>query len=155
MPEANNPDTELYWLIGILAAFFLFLVIGRFAMFINDFSQELRYLNNEIGRTTGAERRHWIRQRRRLWLSLIPFVKYWFSYNRACLCGERGIKNVSCLQTFLPRAVPSLSDGRQSKSITILLLMVWLVAYIVVLFDCWRAMKESLCYERFFEEDLE
>ena len=76
MPEANNPDTELYWLIGILAAFILFLVIGRFAMFINDFSQELRYLNNEIGRTTGAERRHWIRQRRRLWLSLIPFVKY-------------------------------------------------------------------------------
>ena len=31
---------------------------------------------NEIGRTTGAERRHWIRQKRRLWLSLIPFVKY-------------------------------------------------------------------------------
>ena len=76
MPEANNPDTELYWLIGIVAAFFLFLVISRFAMFINDFSRELKYLNNEIGRTTGAERRHWIRQRRRLWLSLIPFVKY-------------------------------------------------------------------------------
>lgn len=76
MPEANNPDTELYWLIGIVAAFFLFIVIGRLAMFINDFSSELRYLNNEIGRTTGAERRHWIRQRRRLWLSLIPFVKY-------------------------------------------------------------------------------
>lgn len=76
MPEANNPDTELYWLIGIVAAFFLFIVIGRLAMFINDFSSELRYLNNEIGRTTSAERRHWIRQRRRLWLSLIPFVKY-------------------------------------------------------------------------------
>lgn len=43
MPEANNPDTELYWLIGIAAAFFLFIVIGRFAMFINDFSHELRY----------------------------------------------------------------------------------------------------------------
>jgi hypothetical protein len=44
--------------------------------FINDFSQELRYLNSEIRRTDGAERRHWIRQRRRLWLSLIPFVRY-------------------------------------------------------------------------------
>ena len=75
MPE-NNPDTELYWLIGTFAAFFLFIVIGRFAMFINDFSSELRYLNNEIGRTTGSERRYWIRKRRRLWLSLIPFVKY-------------------------------------------------------------------------------
>ena len=76
MPEANNPDTELYWLIGIVAVIFLLILIVVFAQFINDFSRELKYLNNEIGRTTGAERRHWIRQRRRLWLSLIPFVKY-------------------------------------------------------------------------------
>ena len=76
MPEANNPDTALYWLIGIVAAFFLILLLFGLVNFINDFSQELRYLNNEIGRTTGAERRYWIRQRRRLWLSLIPFVKY-------------------------------------------------------------------------------
>lgn len=76
MPEANNPDTALYWLIGIVAAFFLILLLFGLVSFINDFSSELRYLNNEIGRTTGAERRHWIRQRRRLWLSLIPFVKY-------------------------------------------------------------------------------
>lgn len=75
MPE-NNPDTELYWLIGIVAAFFLIIVLFGLVSFINDFSQELRYLNNEIRRTYGAERRHWIRQRRRLWLSLIPFVRY-------------------------------------------------------------------------------
>ena len=76
MPEANNPDTALYWLIGIVAAFFLILLLFGLVSFINDFSSELRCLNNEIERTTGAERRHWIRQRRRLWLSLIPFVKY-------------------------------------------------------------------------------
>jgi len=75
MPE-NNPDTELYWLVGIVAAFFLILLLFGLVSFINDFSQELRYLNNEIRRTDGAERRHYIRQRRRLWLSLIPFVKY-------------------------------------------------------------------------------
>ena len=75
MPE-NNPDTELYWLIGIVAAFFLIIVLFGLVCFINDFSQELRYLNIEIRRTDGAERRHWIRQRRRLWLSLIPFVRY-------------------------------------------------------------------------------
>lgn len=75
MPE-NNPDTELYWLIGIVAVFFLILLLFGLVSFINDFSQELRYLNNEIRRTDGAERRHYIRQRRRLWLSLIPFVKY-------------------------------------------------------------------------------
>ena len=82
MPE-NNPDTELYWLIGIVAVFFLILLLFGLVSFINDFSQELRYLNNEIRRTDGAERRHYIRQRRRLWLSLIPFVKYWSTYNRS------------------------------------------------------------------------
>lgn len=75
MPE-NNPDTELYWLIGIVVAFFLILLLFGLVNFINGFSSELRYLNSEIGRTTGGERRYWIRQRRRLWLSLIPFVKY-------------------------------------------------------------------------------
>ena len=76
MFEANNPDTELYRLIGFAAVFFLILLLIGLAQFINDFSHELRYLNNEIARTTGAERKYWIRRRRRLWLSLIPFVKY-------------------------------------------------------------------------------
>ena len=76
MPEENNLDTGLYWLIGIVAVFFLILLLFGLVSFINDFSQELRYLNSEIRRTDGAERRHWIRQRRRLWLSLIPFVRY-------------------------------------------------------------------------------
>jgi len=76
MPQANNFHTVLYWLFAIVAAFFLILLlIGQIAFF-NDFSKELRYLNNEIRRTSGAERRYWIRKRRRLWLSLIPFVKY-------------------------------------------------------------------------------
>lgn len=75
MPE-NNPDTGLYWLVGIVAVFFLILLLFGLVSFINDFSSELRYLNSEIGRTTGGERRYWKRQKRRLWLSLIPFVKY-------------------------------------------------------------------------------
>lgn len=76
MPEADNLDSELYLLVGIVAVFFLLLLLFGLAQFVNDFSRELRCLNSEIGRTTGAERRHYIRQRRRLWLSLIPFVKY-------------------------------------------------------------------------------
>ncbi len=76
MPQANNPDTGLYLLIGIVAAFFLILLLFGLASFINDFSQELKYINCEIRRTDGSERRYWIRKRRRLWLSLIPFVKY-------------------------------------------------------------------------------
>ena len=75
MPE-TNPDTELYWLIGIVAAIILFGLLVGLCLFINDFSQELKYINCEINRTSGGERRYWKRQKRRLWLSLIPFVKY-------------------------------------------------------------------------------
>ena len=76
MTPANNPDTALYVLIGIVAAFFLFLLLFGLASFFNNFSQELKYINCEIRRNDGSERRYWIRKRRRLWLSLIPFVKY-------------------------------------------------------------------------------
>ncbi len=76
MTPANNPDTALYVLIGIVAAFFLFLLLFGLVSFFNGFSHELRYLNSEIRRNNGSERRYWIRKRRRLWLSLIPFVKY-------------------------------------------------------------------------------
>lgn len=75
MPK-NNPDIELYWLIGIIAAFFLFLLVIGLVFFFNDFLQELKYINCEIRRTDGSERRYWISKRRKLWLSLIPFVKY-------------------------------------------------------------------------------
>ena len=76
MPETNTPDAGLYFLVGIVAVIFLIVLLVGLAQFINDFSHELRCLNNEIMRTTGSERRYYIRQRRRLWLSLIPFVKY-------------------------------------------------------------------------------
>lgn len=72
----NENDTGLYFLVGLIAFGFLVLLLFGFAQFINEFSQELKYLNNEIGRTSGEERQYWIRRRRQLWLSLIPFVKY-------------------------------------------------------------------------------
>ena len=76
MPEVNNTDAEFYVLIHIFALIVLVFVLYGLCSFINDFSAELRYLNNEIKRTEGAERRHYIRKRKRLWLSLIPFVKH-------------------------------------------------------------------------------
>jgi len=72
----NENDSALYLLVGLVAFGFLILLLFGFAQFLNDFSQELKYLNNEIGRTSGEERQYWIRRRRQLWLSLIPFVKY-------------------------------------------------------------------------------
>lgn len=72
----NGSGTALYWIIGVLAVFIILLLLVGSASFFNDFSQELRYLNTEIKRTAGAERKHYIRRRRKLWLSLLPFVKY-------------------------------------------------------------------------------
>lgn len=76
MPEVNNLDTEFWFLFGIIAIFALIGLLYELCIFINDFSRELKYLNCEIGRTDGAEHRYWVRKRRKLWLSLIPFVKY-------------------------------------------------------------------------------
>ncbi len=76
MPQANNPYVVLYWLVGIMAILLLIsLIIGIIQLFLG-FSQELRYLNNEIGRTHGLERERYIKRKRKLWLSLLPFVKY-------------------------------------------------------------------------------
>ena len=43
---------------------------------IVSFRDELKYINMEIQRTEGRERAHWEKKRRKLWLSLLPFVRY-------------------------------------------------------------------------------
>lgn len=72
----NNLDDELYMLVGIFLILFLFFILIGITCFFKEFSRELKCINCEIYRSTGEERRYWIKQRRRLWLSLIPFVKY-------------------------------------------------------------------------------
>ena len=68
-----NNISILLWVLVILALPIVLLLIG---VRIVEFVQELRYLNTEISRSTGVQRQHWLRLRRRLWLSLIPFVRY-------------------------------------------------------------------------------
>ena len=75
MPNETN-DQVLTFLIIIIGGFFTIPIIFGLAMFFSDFSRELKSINMEIQRTSGGERRYWKRQRRRLWLSLIPFVPY-------------------------------------------------------------------------------
>lgn len=67
---------ELYISVLIASGIFLFLLLLKFALFINDFSKTLKYLNSEIRRTKGEEQNFWIYCRRRLWFSVIPFVKH-------------------------------------------------------------------------------
>ena len=75
MPETFT-ETELYALCNIIIFLILFGLLIKVILVLKDFSQELRYLNCEIRRSMGEERKCWIQQRRRLWLSLLPFVEY-------------------------------------------------------------------------------
>lgn len=63
-------------LIGVVVVglVLLFLVFGV-ARFAAGFLKELRYLNSEIARTDGEERRYYIQCKRKLLLSLMPFVR--------------------------------------------------------------------------------
>ena len=65
-------DTVIAYLVFI--CLFLWLAAGVIRWYL-QFSQQLRYLNKEIRRTRGAERKRWKRRRRRLWLSLLPFFR--------------------------------------------------------------------------------
>ena len=56
----TNVNTDLFLLIGIVVMLVVIPVLVGLIIFINDFSAELKYLNIEIGRTTGAERRRYI-----------------------------------------------------------------------------------------------
>jgi hypothetical protein len=68
---------KIFLIFFIILALVLFLcVLVVIVQYINDFTRELKYLNMEISRSRGAEREHWLRRRRKLWLSIIPFVKY-------------------------------------------------------------------------------
>ena len=69
-------DAIVYFLFGILVLLLLFGLLVWLIRFVDDFSGELRYLNTEIQRTRGTQRRYWIRRRRQLWLSLLPFFRY-------------------------------------------------------------------------------
>ena len=72
----NEIDTVIGLLVALTAVCALFFLLIGFVLRYGHFTRELRRLNNEIGRTYGAERRYWVRRRRRLWLSLLPFVRY-------------------------------------------------------------------------------
>ena len=74
--ERDMGDIGVYILAGVIAAALLVLVIVRFTMWLQSFLMELRYLDKEIERTAGEEKQHWIKRKKRLLLSWIPFVRY-------------------------------------------------------------------------------
>lgn len=76
MIQFSETDPNFGLMIGLMAVIVLLVLLFFLARLVTDFSAELRLLNIEINRSEGAEREHYLRQRRRLWLSLLPFVRY-------------------------------------------------------------------------------
>ena len=73
MISDENVILTLFIIVGCL---FLIVLVALFIRWLNDFQGELRYLNNEIKRTDGEEREYWLEKKRRLLLSIIPFIRY-------------------------------------------------------------------------------
>ena len=72
----NNQGSSTAWLFILVLAVVIPPLLVRLMTYLIGFSKEMKKLNTEIRRGIGDERKYWIRERRRLWLSLIPFVKY-------------------------------------------------------------------------------
>ena len=71
MNHAMNSTIDSMLMFVII--FFTVAILVTLISKIHNFSRELRFLNREIQRTEGEECQHWKRERRRLWLSLLPF----------------------------------------------------------------------------------
>ena len=70
-------DSQMMSLLaGILVVLAVVIFLAVFLPWLRDFRHEMRYINMEIQRNRGREREHWIKRKRRLWLSILPFVKY-------------------------------------------------------------------------------
>lgn len=76
MMPVDEIGTEIYQFMNIVILIVLFALVAVSIRFFSAFARELTYLNCEIRRAEGQERKYWLRKRRRLWLSLLPFVKY-------------------------------------------------------------------------------
>lgn len=76
MNPGETDNTIFIIMIAAIVLIFAIIFIVRFAMMISDFQTELKYINGEIRRTSGREQKHWKKKKRRLLLSLLPFVKY-------------------------------------------------------------------------------
>ena len=55
----------------VLGGLFTARVVQRIRMFRED----LYYIELEISRSIGEEKKHWVREKRRLWLSVLPFYR--------------------------------------------------------------------------------
>ena len=68
-------DSTFFILCLVVGGILLLLFLGSIALRLGGFLKELRYINAEIERTEGKDRAHYIKRRKKLWLSLLPFYR--------------------------------------------------------------------------------
>lgn len=79
LPQVAAIGKSFNWLIVVAigaALLLLIFVVAVFIPWLQDFRRELRYLNSEIGRTEGREQLHWIKRKKKLIRSILPFCRY-------------------------------------------------------------------------------
>ena len=69
-------DTFFWLFVGLFGLCFAALLIYAIALWYRNFTKELQFLNTEINRTRGREQHYWKSRKRRLFLSILPFVRY-------------------------------------------------------------------------------
>ena len=74
--EQTGASFGLDVIIVIVIVFLGCMILSRFVNWLLRFQRELKLLRSEIGRTKGREQKYWIKKRRKLWFSLLPFVRY-------------------------------------------------------------------------------
>ncbi|MBR0447629.1 MAG: hypothetical protein IIX28_04100 [Clostridia bacterium] len=78
-PQSANVDSTASWIylgLGIFAIVAIIFVVAVFIPWLQDFRRELRYLNIEISRTQGREKLHWVKRKKKLIRSILPFFHY-------------------------------------------------------------------------------
>ena len=71
----NEIDSTTGTLLIVLGSFFAILLLIGIVTKLNQFSNELRYINMEIKRNIGSQKKYWQKEKRRLWLSLLLFCR--------------------------------------------------------------------------------
>ena len=69
---------QTFILFAVIGGCILLVVLGvAFAVWLNKFNRELKRVNLRIRQSESErERQHYLRRRRKLYLSIIPFVRY-------------------------------------------------------------------------------
>ncbi len=68
--------SDLLLIAGIVVIVLIVAMLVKLLLRLRRFASELKYINGEIHRNHGSAKKHWQHKRTRLWLSLIPFVRF-------------------------------------------------------------------------------